>query len=314
MDIYHSEDTDGVRMPWNVLPLNNSWAGKIVLPVGVHYTPGKVIQDMEFLGDQPVLCVSCKAALNPFSKIDFNTKSYLCPLCGARGSLPQNKIKYLMEHQTLPEIASTSTTIEYLLDEQYRERGFLFVVDKCVAEDELIEIKTAIQTQVNTLADDCFVGLITFDRNVFVQDMQEIEFLSEYAFNGSKDYPMDKIAGMLQFPLPASHAVNFKPGSNHATIFNKLETCRELFLRAVDKITVDKWYTSTTERPARASGAALKVAMTIASGWFQHVGSVKVGHSDCYVSCWSLHIWSWSDNSSNERSIPQISRRSFRRF
>lgn len=271
MDIYQSEETDGVRMPWNVLPLNRNWADKIVLPVGVHYTPGKAIQDMEFLGDQPVLCIGCKAALNPFSKLDMNTKSYLCPLCGARGSLPQSKIKYLMEYQTLPELAPTSTTIEYLLDEQHRERGYLFIVDKCIPADEMVEIKESIKSQSATLADDCFVGLITFDRNVFVQDLHEMEFLSEYAFNGSKDYPMAKIASMLQFILPPNDAVNFKPSANHSLVFNKLENCRELFERAVDKITTDKWYTSATERPARAAGAALKIAMTMATGWFQHV-------------------------------------------
>jgi protein transport protein SEC23 len=307
MDIYQSEESDGVRMPWNILPINKGWADKIVLPVGVHYTPGKQIADIEFLGDQPLLCSLCAAVFNPFCLLDKNTKTYLCPICGARSSLPQNKLKYLNEYQTLPELSPSSTTIEYQLDEKVRERGFLFVVDKCVPEDELTEIKIAIKGQLEQMPDDCYVGLITFDRNVFVQDLAETEFLSEFAFNGSKDYSLDKIAGMLQFPLPAAQALNFKPGAHHLTIFNKLEHCRDLFERAVDKITIDKWHTSSVERPARASGAALKVAMTIAAGWFQHVALFHQGNADRSLYRRTLHIRTWSYYSQKQRDFPKVS-------
>ena len=111
MDFYQTEETDGVRMPWNVLPMNRNWADRVVLPVGVHYTPGKQIADLEYLGDQPVICINCKSVLNPFCSVDANTKSFLCPICSARNALPQSKLKFMAEHQTLPETSANNTTI-----------------------------------------------------------------------------------------------------------------------------------------------------------------------------------------------------------
>jgi protein transport protein SEC23 len=271
MDFYQSEDTDGVRLSWNVLPLNRNWAEKIVLPVGVHYTPLKNIPDLEFLGDAPVACAGCQSVLNPYCAVDLNTKSYQCAICGARSGLPQSKVKYLTENKTLPEIQGNCTTIEYLLDEKIRERGYIFLVDKCIPADEIQEIKTAIMSAVQNLSDDNYVALITFDRNIFVQDLEETEFLSEYSMNGSKEYDYQRIAKLLQFQLPAEKAVNHTPGERLNAIFRPLEKCRAVFERAVDKIKADRWPVPQNERPSRAFGAALKVALTMTSGWFQHV-------------------------------------------
>lgn len=284
MDVYQAEDTDGIRMPWNVLPINRAWADRVVLPIGVHYTPAKQIADVEYLGDHPVVCIGCKTVINPFCTVDLNTKSFVCSVCGARSALPQSKLKYMAEHQALPETSPQNTTIEYQLDQQLRDRGFLFLVDRCVPADEMAEIKTAIRTAVQNLPDDTFVGLVTFDRNVFVQDLEETQFLSEFAFNGSKDYPIETIASMLNFAIPPKDAVNHFPSLKHKAVFNKLEDCRELFDRAVDKICIDKWIIGPNERPARAYGAAMKVSVAIASGWFQHVNSDSARESRLLAS------------------------------
>lgn len=154
MDFYEMEETDGVRLPWNVLPLNRSWAEKVVLPVGIHYTPLKNIGELEFLGDHPVYCQSCKAILNPFCALELNSKSFRCPICGARSALPQAKVKLLAEQGSTPETKVQNTTIEYLIDEHPRERGFIFLVDKCVAEEEMQEIKASVLAAVQGLSDD----------------------------------------------------------------------------------------------------------------------------------------------------------------
>lgn len=306
MDVYQAEDTDGVRLPWNVVPMNRNWADRIVLPVGVLYTPAKQINDLEYLGDAPVVCISCKAVLNPFCQVDLNTKSFQCPICNARSALPQSKMKYLAEHQSLPETSASATTIEYQLDAQLRDKGFLFIIDKCVPADEMAEIKNAIRTAVQNLSDDTYVGLVTFDRNVFVQDLEETQFLSEFAFNGSKDYPLEQIGGMLNFGVPQKDAVNHQPSPNHKRIFCKLEACRDLFERAIDKINTDKWLIGINDRPARAFGAAMKVGIAISSGWYQHVRSVQLGHSNHINTRWTLYLWSRSNHPPEQRDLLQV--------
>lgn len=303
MDIYQAEDTDGVRLPWNVLPMNRNWADRIVLPVGVLYTPAKQIADLDYLGDAPVICISCRTVLNPFCQVDTNTKSFLCPICNARSAMPQSKMKYLAEHQGLPEISANSTTIEYQLDAQIRDRGFLFVIDKCVPPDEMVEIKNSVKTAVQGLLDDTYVGLITYDRNVFIQDLEETQFLSEFAFNGNKDYQLEAIGGMLNFGLPAKDAVNHQPSPNHKRIFAKLEHCRDIFERAIDKINTDKWVIGANDRPARASGAALKIAMAVSSGWYQHVGDFYKGNPNNLYTWWSMYLRTRSNHSTNQRNL-----------
>lgn len=271
MDFRENEERDGVRLPWNNLPFNAVWAEKIVLPVGVIYSPAKNITDLEFLGDKPVACNSCNSVLNPYCAIDLNSKSYQCSVCGARNGLPQAKLKQLAEQKTLPESKGQNTTIEYLVDENPRERGFIFLVDKCVPEDELEVVKASILGAVQNLSDDTYVALISFDRNVFVYDLEETEFLEELAINGSKDYDHERISKLLQFVLPAAQAVHHKPSEKLDLIYRKLETSRPIFEKALSSIKVDRWTTAPGERPYRCSGAALKVAVTMAMGWFQHV-------------------------------------------
>ena len=270
MDFYQNEDRDGVRLPWNILPLNRTWAEKVVLPVGVHYSPLKNIQDIGFLGNHPIMCQSCKGVLNPFCSIEVSSKSFKCSICGARSGLPQAVMKQIIDTGSIPETSSENTTIEYLLDETNRDRAYLFLIDKCVPEEELEEIKKSVLAAVQSLSDDCSVGLVTFDRNVFIQDLEESEYLSELSLNGSKEYDYDRIAKMLNFIIPTPQIVNHVPSPRHSVVLRPLEKCRETFERAVEKIRVNKWPSQTTERPLRAFGSALKVSLSIAAGWYQH--------------------------------------------
>jgi protein transport protein SEC23 len=49
--------------------------------------------------------------------------------------------------------------------------AFLFLVDTCILEDELDELKDSLQQTLNLLPEDALVGLITFGTNVMVHEL-----------------------------------------------------------------------------------------------------------------------------------------------
>jgi protein transport protein SEC23 len=49
--------------------------------------------------------------------------------------------------------------------------AFLFLVDTCILDDELDELKDSLQQTLNLLPEDALVGLITFGTNVMVHEL-----------------------------------------------------------------------------------------------------------------------------------------------
>ena len=84
------EATDGVRFSWNVWPSSRLEATRMVVPLGCMYTPLKAIENLPLLPYEPVVCKgsSCKSILNPFCRIDFKAKIWICPFCFQRNHFP----------------------------------------------------------------------------------------------------------------------------------------------------------------------------------------------------------------------------------
>jgi hypothetical protein len=61
------EDSDGVRLSWNVFPSSRMEASRLVVPIGALYTPLKEKPDTPLLQFEPVTCKQpCRSVLNPF--------------------------------------------------------------------------------------------------------------------------------------------------------------------------------------------------------------------------------------------------------
>jgi protein transport protein SEC23 len=132
MDFAEMERTNGVRMSWNVWPTSRIDATRMVVPLGIMYSPlgmgapnnggqndetGMVDQNGNPIQQQPVavqsvqydpvVCrsggggASCGAYLNPFCPIDFRTKMWTCCLCGYNNPLPPYYAERISE-QSLP--------------------------------------------------------------------------------------------------------------------------------------------------------------------------------------------------------------------
>ena len=65
IDFYNEEIKDGIRFSWNTIPPTKLALTRAVLPLGVHYTPYKEIDESNRMEYEPLRC-KCQAILNPY--------------------------------------------------------------------------------------------------------------------------------------------------------------------------------------------------------------------------------------------------------
>jgi len=78
----------GVCMPWNVWPTSKAEATKCVVPLTVIVTPLHAAPALTVLPYGPLRCKSCRSLLNPFCRVDFQAKLWICPFCLPAQPLP----------------------------------------------------------------------------------------------------------------------------------------------------------------------------------------------------------------------------------
>ena len=64
---------------------------------------------------------------------------------------------------------------------------FLFVVDTCVEEDDLVALKESLDTCLTALPNNAYVGLITFGRMVHVHELGAEFIPRSFVFRGNKE-------------------------------------------------------------------------------------------------------------------------------
>ena len=114
------EDTDGIRLSWNVIPSNRIEAARMVqtlaprgfdvimhvqvVPVAALFTPLKERPDLPPICYDPVDCQKCRAVLNPFVFVDFRAKIWVCSLCLHRsdGCHDGTGVQFLLDAQPVP--------------------------------------------------------------------------------------------------------------------------------------------------------------------------------------------------------------------
>lgn len=85
-----------------------------------------------------------------FRQIDFNTKLWACPFCTTRNHFPPHYAENISASSLPAELIPQFTTVEYELQNQpVGPPAFLFVVDTCVDEDELVHLRDALQQTLN---------------------------------------------------------------------------------------------------------------------------------------------------------------------
>jgi len=114
--------------------------------------------------------------LNPSSHLDFRFKVWHCPFCAVDNHFPQHYASHISEQNLPGELFKQHTTVEYILPGVAEKPIFLLVIDTCIEDLELAEIKDSIQLSLNLIPSDALVGLITFGKHVFVHELGSTGF------------------------------------------------------------------------------------------------------------------------------------------
>lgn len=299
------EASDGIRWSWNVLPNNKLDVARLALPIGCLYTPLKPIDHSQTppVNYPAVQCktATCHAILNPYSTVDYDNKLWTCSFCLQRNHLPQyyHGITY---DQRPAELYPQYTTIDYILPQpqqppQQQQPSapapiFLFLIDTCTLTEELQQVQQSIIQSLLLLPEASCVGLITYDKNIYVHELMYEHAVKTYVLRGNKTegYSSGEVAkalkvstsgktagnmGLRQPPASPAHSNNSHaqaPPSNPAARFFLSVSDAEYALSAALQALVGRvqYTTKTGERPERCTGTALSAAVAMVDAIFNH--------------------------------------------
>ncbi|WIA18955.1 hypothetical protein OEZ85_003624 [Tetradesmus obliquus] len=263
------EETDGIRLTWNLWPNSKLEATKCVIPFAAMYTPNKRLPNMPVLPYEPVPCKQCGAILNPYASVDYYAKIWVCPICYTRCHFPPH-YQGISEQNVPAELFPQYTTVEYTLNRTVPPHPptYLFVVDTAVAEDELHACKTAITQVLQMIPEESHVGLITFGMHVHVHELGFSECSKAFVFRGSKEYTSAQVVDQLGLrpTAPRPGAPVQQGGSGRQFILPLADTnCDTSINNVLGDLQRDAYPVSSDQRPARCTGIAMQVAEALMS-------------------------------------------------
>lgn len=262
MDFYSLEAQDAIRFSWNNLPASKIVATRAVLPTGCLYSPMRDMENRAVMEYDPLRC-KCGGILNPFVTTDFRTKSWTCSFCLARNVFPQHYAENMAPERLPPEMMQEYSTIEYSNPNMpVTPNIFIFVIDLCQTVEEMAALKDSIQQSMQLIPPNSIVGLVTFNRFVFVHELGFKDCSKAYAFKGSKDYTPQQIHEMLG--IATKNDPRGPQGSAAAKRFLlPLSDCESTLSTILEDLQPDPWPVLSDERPQRCTGNALNVALSL---------------------------------------------------
>ncbi|KAG6526383.1 protein transport protein SEC23-like [Zingiber officinale] len=273
---------DGVRMTWNNWPRTKVEASKCIVPVAASISPIRPSPTLLVLPYHPLRCKPpCFAVLNPFAVVDFAAKIWICPLCFTRNHFPPHYAG-ISENNMPGELYPQCTTVEYapppldhLSSPPPPPPVFLFVIDTCIIEEELVFLKSAMRRAIGLLPDNALVGLLTFGRMVQLYELGFTEVSKIYVFKGTKEIPKEQILDQLGLSTtnvrhgavigapgyPKSPQSNgFHPSGSVNRFLLPAADCEYALNTLLDEMQTDQWPVEAGSRSLRCTGVALSVA------------------------------------------------------
>jgi len=271
-DVHEVEATDGVRFSWNVWPSSRLEATRMVVPLGCLYTPLKPIAELPLLPYEPVVCKgTCPSILNPFCRIDFKAKIWVCPFCFQRNHFPPH-YNDINENNLPAELYPSYTTIEYALPRAPAgPPAFLWVIDTCLDESELQALKDSLEQALQLLsstAPNALLGLITFGTTVQIHELGYEHCAKSYTFSGKKDLEpnrLNELLGLGGGGRARGGAQQQQPDGRSATSRFLLPVAEAEFAisNVLSELRMDPWPLEPNNRPARCTGVALSAAVAL---------------------------------------------------
>lgn len=247
-----TEQQTGIRATWNVWPQAKCDALKQGIPLSLLYTPLKQVEGLYRVQYPPVACPKCSAVLSPYCQVNFASKAYSCPFCGAVNQLPPTYARITPE-QRPAELHPYYRTLEYDLTPGAAEHApiFVFVVDTVTAPEQFAKVKESLQWAIDALPPNCRVGLITYGTTCMVHELK-FEFCPrKVVFRGQKDIPASQLEQYLGLRNPAQKFVL------------PLSECHDTLSQIIEDLIIDPWFVQPKNRPFRCTGLAASVAASM---------------------------------------------------
>lgn len=268
------EGVDGVRMTWNVWPRTKVEASKCVIPLAATISLIRPSPDIPRLPYAPLRCKTCTSALNPFCRVDFTAKIWICPFCFQRNHFPPH-YNAISETNLPGELYPQYTTVEYAIPHSdpnpIPSPVFLFLLDTCIIEEEINFVKSALGRAIGLLPDNALVGFLSFGTQVQVHELGFSDMSKVYVFRGSKEIPKDQILEQLGLASSAVSGrrpikgVNPFPNSGVSRFLLPASDCEYTLNALLEELQRDQWPVPPGKRPARCTGVALSVAAGLLS-------------------------------------------------
>ncbi|KAM1270496.1 hypothetical protein ACFX13_032397 [Malus domestica] len=272
------EGIDGVRMTWNVWPRTKVEASKCVIPLVACISPIRSHPDIPTLPYAPLRCKTCSAALNPFARVDFTAKIWICPFCYQRNHFPPHYAA--ISETNLPgELYPQYTTLQYALPtdsaapQSLPSPVFLFVLDTCMIEEEMGYVKSALKRAIGLLPDNALVGFVSYGTQVQVHELGFSDLSKVFVFRGSKEISKEQVLEQLGLgnlgrrPGPIGGGgyqlkgvQNGLPSAGVTRFLLPASDCEYTLNTLLDELLTDQWPVPQGSRASRCTGVALSVA------------------------------------------------------
>lgn len=255
-----------IRFSWNSIPTSKSSLDTTGIPFGCVYTPLKELRSQEqILNYQPCLCPNCKGIINPFSTIDPQSKTWICPLCKQRAPLPLNYTK--TDQNNVPaELSPENTTVEYLIEENENPVPpvYFFVVDVCCTEKQHQQLKNLLLQTLACIPNNALVGFISFGTIISVHEVYFEETPHISIFNGTKVYTAEELKKFLKInPISTGIPNRF---------IAPLKDAEQMLNTIIDQLDPDPYPIPKGNRVKRCTGAAIHMAVGIIEATFPKTG------------------------------------------
>lgn len=198
-----------------------------------------------------------------------------------RNHFPPHYSENINETCLPAELIPQYTTVEYELNYNTAAPSnfsstFLFLVDLCMDEVELNNLKDSLLQTMNLLPQNSLVGFITFGTLINVFDLSFDTCPKSFCFRGEKDYPNNKILEMLNITSSKIPQGQIQGQVQKSAIGRYLIPVSECLLNVetiLQDLLKDPWPVPSGERASRSTGNALKVAINLLESSVHKQGS-----------------------------------------
>ncbi|XP_073225313.1 protein transport protein SEC23 G [Cicer arietinum] len=266
MDFIELEAVEGLRWSWNSWPSSKS---ELIIPLTIMCTPlTQQGTDLPLLPYDPLSCTRCGAVLNPYARLDYQSRIWHCPFCSQRNPFPRS-----IADTNLPaELFPTYTTVEYNSPSLFHPPAFVFVIDVSSSEDDLRPLKNEILLLLHHLPDNALVALITFDSMVSLHDLHFSHCSRLVVLHGDRQFSSSQIRQFLNISRPHQLLIGQTQPVPKQGFLLPISECEFSITAAIEDIHSTYNFRSVS-RPPRATGAAISAALGLLECCFVNTGS-----------------------------------------